>query len=489
MRALIVIALIIAGGVVYLQGFKHIVSNEEGDHTSSKKLNRHTKREEMEDYLRRKSKQDEEVRIKRERAEAEEKNHHVDLASTTAGDSSEEIQFRCNSHFPPTTSSSSMMKTQSTMSKYLPTDFGKCDFDLAKDLEYLPSRRYLAAISKSPPATWQSDYEYLTTYIERLQEPKNCDQPDSEDHNRWHLVKLIQAGIGFNIYLFTDVVGRHWESGVSVMVNKNNLWRFTDYKCGRGTTCHLKELTQCDINKIDLKQLVAITHHGPPWPTLDDICTENGQYIVDKGRCLCNKGYLPHESGVGDPACMKPQSDRDRIPGKDEALDGNIPWSLAAPGEVDTGGSGCPHAFPAVHKLRWKNGFFWWHAMHLHFLIRNAPNYPKLEEWAILHNLDHKNKKSCVAVHVRHGDACMDKYSLHRTCHHWREYADKLAILEKKYGKQDTIFIATDDQKVIEEAIKDKNHKFVFQNISREKYTPKGWGMYVHKNIKISMQR
>jgi len=365
--------------------------------------------------------------------------------------------------------------TRSGMSKYLPTDFQVCDFDLTRHLEYLPTKKYLDAVSEHPPNSWREDENWLESHIQRLQYPEDCNSPQNEDSNRWHLVKLIQAGIGFNIYLFTDVVARHWESGLSVMVNMNNRWRFSDLKCGRGSSCHLKKLTSCSIEDIQPQNLVAITHHGPPWPTLANIC-ENGKYIPSKGRCLCNEGYIPHESGENDPACIEAKPDRDRIPDEEEAMDGPLPWGLAAPGEVDTGGSGCPHAFPAVHKLRYKHGFFWWHAVHLNYLIRNADNYPKLEKWAVSNRLDHKNGNTCIAVHVRHGDACLDKYSLHRTCHDWKEYAEKIKILEERYGHQQTIFVATDDQKIIEEAKKDKEHNVVFQEISREKYKPKGWG-------------
>jgi len=362
------------------------------------------------------------------------------------------------------------------MSQTLPTDFGECNFELTSDLEYLPARQYLEAVERRPPAQWRKDARAIIERIEKIQHPSDCSDPDSEDKRRWHLVKLIQAGLGFNVYLFTDVVARHWESGLAVMPNMNNKWRFSDLNCGRGYTCHLRNLTTCDIEAIPLSKLVAIVHHGTPFPTLETYCV-NGKFNVKKGRCACKKGYMPFEAGQGDAGCIKPRSERDTVPSRNEALNANLPWALAAPGEVDTGGSGCPHAFPSLYKERYKYGFFWWHSVHLDYLIRGSTHYPRLEKWAVDRGLDHKNGKSCIAIHVRHGDACMDGYSRHRTCHQWDEYAEKIKVLEKRYGKQSTIFIATDDEKVIDDAkTKNTDHRLVFQDMSREKYQPKGWG-------------
>jgi len=82
-------------------------------------------------------------------------------------------------------------------------------------------------------------------------------------------------------------------------------------------------------------------------------------------------------------------------------------------------------------------------------------------------------RSSSVSVNHCGGVSLLDYDDYYYYCYYFH---NQLFLFVRRYGKQDTIFIATDDQKVIEEAIKDKNHKFVFQNISREKYTPKGWG-------------
>lgn len=365
-----------------------------------------------------------------------------------------------------------------TDNRRLPTGFGgECDFKLAEDKEYLPSRAYLEAVTRTPSRVWSKEAESMLRAFRKLQNPADCAAPESVDKGRWHLVKLIQAGIGFNVYIFSLVVERHFEYGVPTMVNINNRWRFSDMRCGRGYTCHLKNLTRCKFQDIPGDRLVAITHHGPPWPTVSNVCGAHGKFIWSRGRCLCDPEYRPYESGTDEESCRRPVNNRDKIPSKIEALEGNSPWSLAAPGETDMGGSGCPYQFPVVHKQRHERGYFWWHSVFLREMITGADNYAALRDWG-------KNKglvdNQCIAVHVRHGDACMDHYSLHRTCHPWSEYAEKIKLLEGRYGTIPYVFLATDDDKVIADAEEmfsgDTEHTVVHQNMSRAKYKPKGWG-------------
>jgi len=366
---------------------------------------------------------------------------------------------------------------QNEMSTRLPTTFNICGFDLVSDKRYLPDPNYLDLVQAYPPESWRLDSALMIEAAVDLQNPLSCENPFSEDKGRFHLLKLIQAGIGFNVYLFTNLVSRHLEVDVPVMVNENSYWRFTDSNCGRGYTCHLRNLTKCRVDDVPRDKVVALTHHGWPFPTLANVCGEHGTWIPAKGRCLCRKGYVPQESGQSDPACrkLKPNEQQPRI---SDMMDRFHKWGLTAPGEVDVGGSGCPYSFVNKRDERYKHGYFWWHAQYLNWLITEADNYKNTQGWAKEMGLDHLAGDTCIAVHVRHGDACMDPYSKHRTCHSWTEYLAAIEEMERIYGNQKSIFLATDNQTIVDDAVR-MNHagrRLVYQNISRAKYKPRNWG-------------
>uniref|UniRef100_A0A7S0DI55 Uncharacterized protein n=1 Tax=Amorphochlora amoebiformis TaxID=1561963 RepID=A0A7S0DI55_9EUKA len=364
--------------------------------------------------------------------------------------------------------------------KYLPTNHGECLFRLEKSLSYLPNPLYLQQIHQNPPASWETDADSLRTYIEKLQNPKDCRKPLSRDKGRWHLLKLTQPGVGYNLFQFADLFARHIEMGISVIINENNYWRFTDYNCTRGYTCHWRSLTECRLKDIPQDTIIALTHQEIP-PTLNDVCGGHGEWTPKKGRCLCDEGYIANEAGGDETGCRKVENEQDKHLDSDslsEKMNDFLPWGLSAPGEVAVEASECGRTFDTINDYRHKQGYLWWHAVHLEWLVTGAKKYPQTKAWATSRGLDHKNGKTCIAVHVRNGDACMDPLSSHRTCHPWVEYLAEIEKIEKLYGKQKTIFIATDNQTVIEDAISHNSagRRLVYQNISRAKYNPREIG-------------
>jgi hypothetical protein len=104
---------------------------------------------------------------------------------------------------------------------------------------------------------------------------------------------------------------------------------------------------------------------------------------------------------------------------------------------------------PENNPWRTKHGFLWWHAQVTWWLLKNAPMRPTYEKFIDNIGLD---TKSCIGVHIRHGDSCADPAQPFKRCKPLSAYIDAIKKLNAKYGKRKHIFLATDDHKIVAEA-------------------------------------
>jgi hypothetical protein len=83
----------------------------------------------------------------------------------------------------------------------------------------------------------------------------------------------------------------------------------------------------------------------------------------------------------------------------------------------------------------------------------------------------------CIAVHVRHGDACSPDYRIHgsitRTCYPLSIYVRQIRRMLELYGSKRQVYLSTDDPHIIEEATTRPEYsdiRWIYQTIDRSKY-------------------
>ena len=120
--------------------------------------------------------------------------------------------------------------------------------------------------------------------------------------------------------------------------------------------------------------------------------------------------------------------------------------------------------------LKSKYGWLWWWSQIIYIFHKDAPYKYKLEEYVEKLGLP----STCVAMHVRRGDACADITATHRTCPHLSEFVQGVKKIEQVYGKVTHIYLATDAASAITETKAFPQYTWVVQrNISRAKYSKK----------------
>mmetsp|Transcript_37099 Transcript_37099/g.60461 ORF Transcript_37099/g.60461 Transcript_37099/m.60461 type:complete len:568 (+) Transcript_37099:354-2057(+) len=386
----------------------------------------------------------------------------------------------------------------------------KCEFNVATDLSYLPDPELYDCLLENPPIEWALDAERFLGNIQDLQNPSDCNMPKSEsiiepswemgvDKNgedrrvkarrgeartdkskpKWQLLTFLNHGWGYNLFVFAWNAQNHWANNVPVIVG-NSAYRFSDNKCGRGYSCELSPLSStCSIDKIRKDRILAFGIGEEPRGvmSLEQMCGPHGKYLDDYGRCDCDEGFLPAADskyfGCKPYSAFNFSIHRKRIHKEEyekhkmESLTGNSIWfANNAPGEQN------PHnTYNPVHflrsPLRQKHGFMWEHAISLYYLLRSSVRKGELEAQRNRLGL---NKGRVLGLHVRHGDSCHDKFQNHRICPPLSFYMERVLILEKKYGKYDKIFLATDDPQVISDTANFTDHTFVYQSQDREFY-------------------
>ena len=339
----------------------------------------------------------------------------------------------------------------------LPTEAGRvCDFDLAADKSYLPSPAYLTAAEQSLPQLWRAQAEAFLRQVNDVQRVAECDEPQSADAGRWHVVKFKQAGVGFNLHLFVDTLLVLWMRGLPVLVSSSK-WRFSDGRCGNGYTCHLRKLSDCDITDVPLDKIAFASATVGSTQTAEEVCRgesgQSGSFNPTSGRCECATGLVPHavtRPGGGCEAVRRPEDDFMLHRLRDDFQTADWPWHDFAPGINDISGVSIASEFPVLPEFQSAAylGRFFMHATLLHDLLTTSDAWP-----ATLREVRRSGSISgtCVAVHVRHGDACFDSFQKKR-CFPLGDYMAAVEDLEARYGRFGTIVLATDDPQVVEEA-------------------------------------
>lgn len=367
----------------------------------------------------------------------------------------------------------------------------ECEFDIANHLEYLPDAAIVRCLEKFKPLVWAKDAARLQRKIYNLQHPSDCKKPKSIDFlkpdwvpvkdksgawarhpgtgnqvdpskPKWHLLNWLNHGWAYNLFVFSWSAQNHWNSGVPVIVG-NSKYRFSDLKCGRGYSCELSELTNCDITDVDPSGVLVYGIGTTPKEvmTMDQLCLPHGKYLMDYGRCDCPPTFLP-ASDVQYSFC-KPYSaidltiDLERVQAefyenhKTVALQGDEIWfANNAPGDENPHNNLNPVHYE-IGELRKRHGFLWEHAQSLYYLLHNSRTKPHNDRIRERLGLTAPNTR-CVAVHVRHGDSCHDQYQDHRVCLPLSNFMDGVRKLTQRYGPYDKVYLATDDPKVIEDA-------------------------------------
>ncbi|KAH9261689.1 hypothetical protein BASA81_000345 [Batrachochytrium salamandrivorans] len=394
---------------------------------------------------------------------------------------------------------------------HLPTSLGAfdCGFNLMEDTDYLPDPELVRRF-KENHLTVQNTVGYLDRQsyfarIQKLQNPVDCAQSPP-----WHSVKFTSHGHGVNLFHLAVSIGNHYDRNIPVVASRS-AYRFGSHaelcnsegkKLNRGWSCHFSPLSQScqDKEEEEEMEIVNWSQLGKPHPK-QDWCKPHGVYVPDAGRCKCNVGYLPTESGS---SCGSYETDRafkeknkwkyryeayHNAKGDDDyAMQGTEHWvSRNAPGEIfATQNERDPATWPYdkftqhfpmanMTRVKLKYGFFWWILQNSWLLHKDAPKRAEIESETQKLLFPHdQGRHECIAVQVRRGDSCNDVTAPHRTCPKLQVYVDRVDKLKRTYGitKPITIFLASDDPSAIEEAklLDQGQDVWVWQPISRQKY-------------------
>jgi hypothetical protein len=107
-------------------------------------------------------------------------------------------------------------------------------------------------------------------------------------------------------------------------------------------------------------------------------------------------------------------------------------------------------------------------------MLADAPMRPELDKFVAGLGLDPATRAlPCIALHVRHGDACFSGYKindvLERTCFPLKTFVGEVRRLIQKYGPH-SVFLATDDPKIAVQTAEFPDIDWRFQKIDRTKY-------------------
>lgn len=397
---------------------------------------------------------------------------------------------------------------------HLPTSLGAfdCGFNLMEDTDYLPDRELVQRFKENRAAVQNTvgylDRQAYFARIRRLQNPVNCAQSPP-----WHSVKFTSHGHGVNLFHLAVSIGNHYDRNIPVVASRS-AYRFGSHseRCSsgvggetrqlnRGWSCHLSPLSQsCQDEDEEAMDIVNWSQLSKPH-SRRDWCTPHGVYVPETGRCKCDAGYLPSESGSSCGSYDTDRAFRDKTKWKyryeayhkeggddDYAMHGTEHWvSRNAPGEIfatqnerdpatwpyDKFTARFPHA--NMTRVKLKYGFFWWILQNSWLLHRDAPKRAEME--ATTQQLlfpPGQGRHECIAVQVRRGDSCKDATAPHRTCPKLQVYVDQINKLKRTYGitKPITIFLASDDPSAIQEAqlLDQGQDVWVWQPISRQRY-------------------
>lgn len=368
----------------------------------------------------------------------------------------------------------------------LPTGLGgKCSFLVEEDPFYLPDPAYVQCVKRHGIRSWIEELEFVLKYVEEIQNPSDC----KDQSIPWQLVNNINWGLGASLsHKIAPLLWQIWLTGmrgesarslpevISLLkhwtllsiwqeitnpsmrparptpaVFSNFKWKFADEdrRCGRGYSCWMR-MSRCLLEDIPLDN-VGYWDVGTCQKRIDKglcalstACQPHGYYNISNGYCHCSEGY-----GSARQTCRKNARTNWGQPSTGLA---NIEGSTQQPGSPSAAPSGPPTG--ALSGLKHIDV----HKFGMPLVLRYMFDGPALR------GLDGKLEKSnradgareCITVQIRHGDACRDKLGgLKRICHPPEVYVRQVAKLIKFYGGSPYVFLATDNDDIVDPIIAD----------------------------------
>ena len=263
-------------------------------------------------------------------------------------------------------------------------------------------------------------------------------------------------------------------------------YRFPAGVCGNGWSCFLAPLSRnCTIDTLWHERPQQVLAPNPQkmgaFPTLKQVChTEDpgGKYDEKLGRCLCtvDKGFAPGHGDCVPMAQIGQEEARLYTLSQNVSLHGGE-WAYYAPGTFLP----MPHYGGGAHPPRVVRSQLLTNDRRrlgrpavMHKLIMGSPKRKALDAFVDSLGLNPKTRKlPCIALHVRHGDACNSNYKinnvLERTCFPLKHFVREIRRLMKRYGPH-TVYLATDDSKIIAQSKQFPDISWRYQHMSRAKY-------------------
>eukprot|EP00924_Labyrinthula_sp_SR-Ha-C_P002185 snap_masked-scaffold_19-processed-gene-3.20-mRNA-1 protein AED:0.07 eAED:0.11 QI:0/0/0/1/1/1/2/0/579 len=412
---------------------------------------------------------------------------------------------------------------------FLPTSFSSededkvyCEFHLAEDTEYLPSKELISCLEENPPKEWKKMSNLIQNKISFLQNPaypNSCDFPNStsflkpnskltkdtngilirkkatqleyDNQPKWNLVSFLHHGFAYNTWVFAWNAGNHWTTGVPV-ITSNNKYRFSQRECGNHWSCFFSPLSSCSFDSIQNKKsiLVYLSAAGDELATdVNNLCQPYGEYNYSTGRCECFDQSMPSReerfAGCAPYQNFDFKQHRKYLHKKswetksEEVKSGDDNYfSQLGPGEANPRLSrnelhqssfAMEEENNKLFMAQEKFGFLFVHSQFLWYMFKNSQKKELLDQKLKEVGFSFGDEK-IVALHVRHGDSCHDRFLVWKKCFPLSFYIASIKKMEKKYGKYDKIYISTDDPQVIEDTKNYSDYNFIYQKIDRKIY-------------------
>ena len=312
----------------------------------------------------------------------------------------------------------------------------------------------------------------LSRFVEEIQNPQDCRDPDVT----WHLIKLTQYGLGTVVNHLVQTLRKAWMRGLPVAVSNSRMrYADEDAACGGGYPCSLRPLSHCRVQDLPLAQVT--TFEAPEAPlSLAEACQPHGTYNVHDGRCHCSEGYLPARPGLCKPRskaggkCLRLMMSHRGVSSGVLKTSFHPCYHNSAPGETLNTNASPRRGFRAVKgppPLTLNNP--------LKYIFPTISAYLLNSTLLREHEPPATAREGCIAVHIRHGDACSTYRKgnfLTRTCFPASTYLTQVRRVSELYGAR-PVFLATDDPSVVEpmrEGLKAMGLEMRSLDIDRAKY-------------------
>ena len=321
-----------------------------------------------------------------------------------------------------------------------------CSFNHEVGMSYFPSQA-------ATGTAWRADAQRLVREIRALQFPSTC---NAEARN-WSMVRVPLYGMGYSVLNLLFKAAGLWRAGIGVFVPPADPfpWAEKDATLGCQTLfgCYFKPFQGCTPAQLDRKATTAVLWKWASHEKIgvDDACGDIGQQGVlnlTSGECggaLVSRGYV------------KPR----KIPDTVYAHVLHI-QNFSVPGWFEQRWSGLVYESVLIDQV-------WRHPLAYRVAL------DKYAESLAL-------RAPCIAMHVRHGDACGTKW---RKCSELDVYMRHAEVLRSKYGLS-TIYLMTDDPKIASReslARYRKTFRIVTQPLDRSMFEGKGKKTWVEKKL------